>query len=98
MDVSYHIAQYTNIIAELREEVNRLRVRLDAANKKPVSEQLIRGGNPQLDKLKEQLLDVFREQMDLRWAIPDDPYDSTAYHLCFCKLLGISAFFNEKWT
>ncbi len=29
MDVSYHIVQYTNIITELREEIKRLRVKLD---------------------------------------------------------------------
>ena len=29
MDVSYHIAQYSNIIAELREEIKRLRTKLD---------------------------------------------------------------------
>jgi len=28
-DVSYHIAQYTNIIQELREEINRLRHRIN---------------------------------------------------------------------
>lgn len=29
MDVSYHIAQYTNIIAELRTEIQRLHRKLD---------------------------------------------------------------------
>ena len=52
MDVSYHIAQYTNIIAELREEVTRLRTRLDAANHKSVGEGLGggRSGNSLLDQ------------------------------------------------
>ena len=29
MDVSYHIVQYSNIITELREEIKRLRIKLD---------------------------------------------------------------------
>ena len=68
MDVSYHIAQYTNIICELREEVKRLRVRLDAANKRPPPDRHLLHDtvNPEVDRLKEQLLDVFKEQMELR--------------------------------
>ena len=75
MDVSYHIAQYTNIISELREEVKRLRVRLDVANRRPTAAAGGAAGaggaalhdvNPQVERLKQQLLDVFREQMELR--------------------------------
>ncbi|XP_063444138.1 kinesin-like protein KIF19 [Mytilus trossulus] len=82
-DVSYHIAQYTNIIQELREEIGRLRVKL---NDKTTSVSLHGGSSIQavqaqvleakrnldkveLNKLKEQLLISFKDQMELRKSL-----------------------------
>ncbi|XP_060067526.1 kinesin-like protein KIF19 [Ylistrum balloti] len=81
-DVSYHIAQYTNIIQELREEINRLRVRLqDTVESGPVSGAKIKTvqaevlstqhgeAREQLNKVKEQLLISFKDQMELRKSL-----------------------------
>lgn len=82
-DVSYHIAQYTNIIQELREEIQRLRFKL---NDKATSTSLRAGTSiqavqaevleakrnsdrEQLNKLKEQLLISFKDQMELRKSL-----------------------------
>ncbi|XP_061564605.1 kinesin-like protein KIF19 isoform X2 [Cololabis saira] len=83
INVSYHIAQYTNIISDLRCEIDRL--------KKKISDQASRQINPDradirnvqaevqahssqpgragMDQLKEQLLDAFRQQMEIRRSL-----------------------------
>ncbi|XP_053393592.1 kinesin-like protein KIF19 [Mercenaria mercenaria] len=83
-DVAYHIAQYTNIIQELREEINRLRHKLNnpttSAGRKSniadiqsvqseVMEAKRNADREQLNKLKEQLLISFKDQMELRKSL-----------------------------
>uniref|UniRef100_A0A8C1X8F6 Kinesin-like protein n=1 Tax=Cyprinus carpio TaxID=7962 RepID=A0A8C1X8F6_CYPCA len=80
LNVSYHIAQYTSIISDLRSEIQRL--------KKKIADQASRPLNPdrtdirhvqaevqahssqqsraEMDQLREQLIDAFRQQMDIR--------------------------------
>lgn len=80
LDVTYHIAQYTNIINELREEVKRLRSKLDqnslssrnSAALKAIKSEVIdpgKRGSPEMQKLKDLLLAVFRDQMELRRSL-----------------------------
>ena len=114
MDVSYHIVQYTNIITELRDEIKRLRVKLDnqqsyAGNKPSIhavqckiitilvensyhedmyigitlQNQLLcvmiitaevmsvarREDQTELNKLKDQLINLFKDQMELRRSL-----------------------------
>lgn len=73
MDVSYHIAQYTNIIAELREEIKRLRAKLDKSPMTMTLEEVSRGGSPggntEVKKLKDRLVAVFKQQMEMRWVV-----------------------------
>ncbi|XP_076447209.1 kinesin-like protein KIF19 [Babylonia areolata] len=77
-DVAYHIAQYTNIISELREEINVLRSRiqdqgprsLSIANIQAVQSEVM-GSRLEVDReevnrYKEQLLTSFKDQMELR--------------------------------
>ncbi|KAM9426328.1 kinesin-like protein KIF19 [Pholidichthys leucotaenia] len=83
INVSYHIAQYTNIISDLHCEIQRL--------KKKIAEQASRQSNPdradirnvqaevqahsshqsraEMDHLREQLLDAFRQQMEIRKSL-----------------------------
>ncbi|XP_062605010.1 kinesin-like protein KIF19 [Saccostrea cucullata] len=75
-DVSYHIAQYTNIIQELREEIQRLRHRLhDKSSPRPganilsVQAEVVEAKREELTKLKEQLLISFKDQMELRKSL-----------------------------
>lgn len=79
LDVSYHVSQYQNIISELREEIDRLKGKLEAGQ----DEGAANGGAPlsqeareeqeknaeRLKKIKNDLLDLFREQMSLRWVL-----------------------------
>ncbi|XP_037400229.1 kinesin-like protein KIF19 isoform X2 [Pygocentrus nattereri] len=80
LNVSYHIAQYTSIISDLRSEIQRL--------KKKIAEQASRQNNPdrtdirhvqaevqahstqqsraEMDQLREQLIEAFRQQMEIR--------------------------------
>ncbi|KAL4240456.1 Kinesin-like protein kif19 [Mactra antiquata] len=83
-DVAYHIAQYTNIIQELREEINRLRHKLNNPSpsagrrshiadiqsvQSEVMEAKRNADREELNKVKEQLLISFKDQMELRKSL-----------------------------
>ncbi|XP_064641275.1 kinesin-like protein KIF19 isoform X2 [Lineus longissimus] len=79
-DVSYHIAQYTNIIQELRQEIERLRYKLTSAggsakkrnvsNIQNVQDEVMESSRKmELKKMKEQLLTTFRDQMEVRRSL-----------------------------
>nr|DBA27591.1 TPA: hypothetical protein GDO54_008065 [Pyxicephalus adspersus] len=80
LNVSYHIAQYTTIISELRNEIQRLKEKIDEQGLKQIRGE--RGDirniqaevqlhtlpyeRREMDQLREQLIKAFREQMDIR--------------------------------
>ncbi|XP_077358952.1 kinesin-like protein KIF19 isoform X3 [Festucalex cinctus] len=80
INVSYHIAQYTNIISDLRCEIERLKKKIaDQASRQLASDRTdirhvqaevqahsCQHGRAEMDQLREQLLDAFRQQMDIR--------------------------------
>ncbi|XP_060951492.1 kinesin-like protein KIF19 [Limanda limanda] len=79
INVSYHIAQYTNIISDLRSEIHRLKKKIaDQASRQVNSDRAdIRNvqaevqahssqSRAEMDQLREQLLDAFRQQMEIR--------------------------------
>lgn len=77
LNVSYHIAQYTNIIADLRSEIQRLQRKIEQQEPRPlrpdirsIQAEVQLHGNPferqEMDQLREQLISTFREQMDVR--------------------------------
>lgn len=82
-DVAFHIAQYTNIIQELREEIMRLRHKLadpttsgrksHIADIQSVQSEVMEAkrhaDREELHKLKEQLLISFKDQMELRKSL-----------------------------
>ncbi|PVD37655.1 hypothetical protein C0Q70_00253 [Pomacea canaliculata] len=75
-DVAYHIAQYTNIISELREEIARLHSKIQDQGRPHVASILavqseVLGSQQNRDReelnhYKEQLLTSFKDQMELR--------------------------------
>ncbi|KAH9504088.1 Kinesin-like protein kif19 [Bulinus truncatus] len=77
-DVAYHIAQYSNIISELRDEIMRLRNKLteqtqqkhSVANIQAVQSEVVESqkkmDRTELTHFKEQLLTSFKDQMELR--------------------------------
>uniref|UniRef100_A0A8C6Q6Z3 Kinesin-like protein n=1 Tax=Nothobranchius furzeri TaxID=105023 RepID=A0A8C6Q6Z3_NOTFU len=80
INVSYHIAQYTNIISDLRCEIQRLKKKIAEQSSRQLSSDRadIRNiqaevqahssqqGRAEMDQLREQLLDAFRQQMEIR--------------------------------
>uniref|UniRef100_A0A673I155 Kinesin-like protein n=1 Tax=Sinocyclocheilus rhinocerous TaxID=307959 RepID=A0A673I155_9TELE len=80
LNVSYHIAQYTSIISDLRSEIQRLKKKIaDQASKQlnpdrtdirhvqaEVQAHSSQQSRAEMDQLREQLIDAFRQQMDIR--------------------------------
>nr|XP_060620238.1 kinesin-like protein KIF19 isoform X2 [Anolis sagrei ordinatus] len=77
LNVSYHIAQYTSIIADLRNEIHRLQRKIEQQEPRPArhdirsiqAEVQLHGNSSErqeMDQLREQLISTFREQMDVR--------------------------------
>ncbi|XP_053155302.1 kinesin-like protein KIF19 isoform X1 [Hemicordylus capensis] len=77
LNVSYHIAQYTSIIADLRSEIQRLQRKIEQQEPRPMrpdirsiqAEVQLHGNSferQEMDQLREQLISTFREQMDVR--------------------------------
>lgn len=83
INVSYHIAQYTNIISDLRCEIERLKKKIaeqasrqvssDRADIRHVQAEVQAHSSQQsrgeMDLLREQLLDAFRQQMEIRKSL-----------------------------
>ncbi|KAM3592570.1 uncharacterized protein V6R79_021447 [Siganus canaliculatus] len=83
INVSYHIAQYTNIISDLRSEIQRLKKKIaeqasrqlnsDRADIRHVQAEVQAHSSQQsrveMDQLREQLLDAFRQQMAIRRSL-----------------------------
>ncbi|KAG8539969.1 hypothetical protein GDO81_020053, partial [Engystomops pustulosus] len=85
LNVSYHIAQYTSIIADLRNEIQRLKEKIDEQGLKHMRNERSDIRNIQaevqlhtlpydrreMDQLREQLIKAFREQMEIRKQLMD---------------------------
>ncbi|XP_042623966.1 kinesin-like protein KIF19 [Cyprinus carpio] len=77
LNVSYHIAQYTSIISDLRSEIQRLKKKIADQASRPLNpdrtdirhvqaEVQAHSTRAEMDQLREQLIDAFRQQMDIR--------------------------------
>ncbi|KAK7918697.1 hypothetical protein WMY93_009981 [Mugilogobius chulae] len=64
LNVTYHIAQYTSIIADLRGEIQRLQRK--SASRTEVQAHSSHQSRAEVERLREQLLQGFREQMEIR--------------------------------
>ncbi|XP_055789807.1 kinesin-like protein KIF19 isoform X1 [Salvelinus fontinalis] len=83
LNVSYHIAQYTNIISDLRSEIQRLKKKIadqagrqlnsDRADIRHVQAEVqahsMQASRAEMDQLREQLLEAFRSQMEIRRSL-----------------------------
>ncbi|XP_052438989.1 kinesin-like protein KIF19 [Carassius gibelio] len=79
MNVSYHLAQYTRIIAELRSEIDRLRAKIDQQSQEQqkgekadiheIQAEVEQYSHGEMALLQEQLLSAFREQMEIRRSL-----------------------------
>ncbi|XP_069503716.1 kinesin-like protein KIF19 [Ambystoma mexicanum] len=80
-NASYHIAQYSTIVAELRKEIQLLKSKIDQYEKKNENKHDIRGmeaevkqssdvySHQRIDKLRDQLITAFQEQMKIRRSL-----------------------------
>ncbi|GAB6027256.1 Kinesin-like protein kif19 [Chamberlinius hualienensis] len=73
VDVSYHVAQYQTIIGELKNEIQRLKIKMDSPQMPPVKFRLkgterksTSENRMEMGKLKDDLVKYFNEQMELR--------------------------------
>jgi kinesin family protein 18/19 len=64
LDVSYHVSQYRTIISELRDEIKRLKAKMEAD--RPHSGDASNNKGEKLKLLREKIVSTFREQMRLR--------------------------------
>ncbi|XP_043089647.1 kinesin-like protein KIF19 [Puntigrus tetrazona] len=79
MNISYHLAQYTHIIADLRSEIERLRAKIDQqsqeqqkgekADIREIQAEVQQYSHGEMALLQEQLLSAFREQMEIRRSL-----------------------------
>ncbi|KAM6424005.1 kinesin-like protein KIF19 [Liasis olivaceus] len=84
LNVSYHIAQYTSIISDLRREIECLKAKVenqgkekhllnsgakDAQGQGEAPLDFEEYGHQQLQKLQKQLVGAFKEQMDMRRSL-----------------------------
>ncbi|KAM4632494.1 kinesin-like protein KIF19 [Discoglossus pictus] len=74
-NVSYHIAQYTSIIADLRKEIERLEDKVKQQEREKLSSRDVQGEGQQnscsneANSLRDQLINAFKEQMEMRRSI-----------------------------
>uniref|UniRef100_A0A8C4T502 Kinesin-like protein KIF19 n=1 Tax=Erpetoichthys calabaricus TaxID=27687 RepID=A0A8C4T502_ERPCA len=78
LNVSYHIAQYTNIISDLRSEIQRLKKKIDEQASRQINERNdIRNiheevqsqtaqDRSEMERLRKQLIEAFHQQMEIR--------------------------------
>lgn len=68
LDVSYlHVAQYRDVISDLRNEISRLRIKMrDERPKKTEGKESNTGSGNDFRTLREKIVSAFKEQMRLR--------------------------------
>ncbi|XP_041830906.1 kinesin-like protein KIF19 [Melanotaenia boesemani] len=110
INVSYHIAQYTNIISDLRCEIQRLKKKIaDQASRQLSSDRAdIRNiqaevqahssqqSRAEMDQLREQLLDAFRQQMEIRRSLMELENSSMEIQIDTSKHLLIIADWEQE--
>lgn len=67
LNVSFHVNQYRSVIADLRNEISRLRTKLDEGRSKSSSGGAHSAHTP-VNQIRDQIVTTFREQMKLRCA------------------------------
>ncbi|XP_056595539.1 kinesin-like protein KIF19 [Triplophysa dalaica] len=75
LNVSYHLAQYTSIIADLRSEIEWLHAKINQEQQKgqkdirEIQAEVQQYSRGEIAGLREQLLSAFREQMEIRRSL-----------------------------
>ncbi|XP_030634913.1 kinesin-like protein KIF19 [Chanos chanos] len=107
LNVSYHLAQYTSIIADLRKEIERLRAKIDQQGQeqrkgeKPdirdIQAEVQQYSRREMAVLREQLQSAFREQMEIRRSLMELENCNMELHIDTSRhLLTISDWERER--
>ncbi|XP_050173732.1 kinesin-like protein KIF19 [Myiozetetes cayanensis] len=109
-NVSYHMDQYTGIIAELRREIQRLKARVEGQEKEKSAAGPDLGvlqaerqqgseapSSQAMSTLRAQLIGAFREQMEMRHSLMELENTNIELHVDTCRhLLTIADWEREK--
>ncbi|KAJ7401367.1 Kinesin-like protein KIF19 [Pitangus sulphuratus] len=109
-NVSYHMDQYTGIIAELRGEIQRLKARVEEQEKEKSAAGPDLGvlqaerqqgseapSSQAMSTLRAQLIGAFREQMEMRHSLMELENTNIELHVDTCRhLLTIADWEREK--
>ncbi|XP_015277559.1 PREDICTED: kinesin-like protein KIF19 [Gekko japonicus] len=112
LNVSYHIAQYTSIISDLRREIERLKAKVENQEKdrsllgSGAKDLQVRGETQQdseefsrqeMNKLRKQLIGAFKDQMDMRHSLMELENTNMELHVDTSRhLLTIADWEREK--
>ncbi|XP_048408656.1 kinesin-like protein KIF19 isoform X2 [Stegostoma tigrinum] len=111
LNITYHITQYTNIIADLRKEIEQLKLKIGEQGperKKPekanirdiqaeVQQHSVQYNRGELDRLRDQLMIAFRQQMEIRRSLVELENTNMELHIDTSRhLLTIADWEREK--
>ncbi|XP_060116619.1 kinesin-like protein KIF19 [Heteronotia binoei] len=112
LNVSYHIAQYTSIISDLRREIERLKAKVENQEKDRSllgsggKDVQVRGeaqqdseecSRQEMNKLRKQLIGAFKDQMDMRRSLMELENTNMELHVDTSRhLLTIADWEREK--
>ncbi|XP_028830655.1 kinesin-like protein KIF19 isoform X3 [Denticeps clupeoides] len=84
LNVNYHLAQYTSIIADLRKEIDRLRTKIEQQSQGEmdnISQEGQQYSRKEVCVLRDQLLSAFREQMEVRRSLMELENSNMELHI-----------------
>ncbi|XP_044534791.1 kinesin-like protein KIF19 [Gracilinanus agilis] len=109
LNVSYHIAQYTDIISDLRREIEHLKSKIEKQEKEKKNGPDIRDvqaeahhdseedSRIQMNKIRGQLIGAFKEQMEMRRSLMELENTNIELHIDTSRhLLTIADWEREK--
>ncbi|XP_042197114.1 kinesin-like protein KIF19 [Callorhinchus milii] len=111
LNISYHITQYTNIITDLRNEIDRLKSKIDEqgperrklekANIRDIQAEVqqhsVQYNRGEMGRLREQLMSAFRQQMEIRRSLMELENTNMELHIDTSRhLLTIADWEREK--
>uniref|UniRef100_G3VJ94 Kinesin-like protein n=1 Tax=Sarcophilus harrisii TaxID=9305 RepID=G3VJ94_SARHA len=109
LNVSYHIAQYTDVISDLRREIEHLKSKIEKQEKEKKNGPDIRDvqaevhhdseedSRIQMNKIRGQLISAFKEQMEMRRSLMELENTNIELHIDTSRhLLTIADWEREK--
>nr|XP_020830937.1 kinesin-like protein KIF19 isoform X2 [Phascolarctos cinereus] len=108
LNVSYHIAQYTDIISDLRRQIEHLKSKIEKQQKEKKNGPDIRDvqevhhdseedSRMQMNKIRGQLISAFKEQMEMRRSLMELENTNIELHIDTSRhLLTIADWEREK--